>query len=312
MLRLSGAERGVGLRGSARSRTKNSRGAPRRVRLPWQCSGLLMKLGACWLAGPGIKHPRITAATAASTTATTTVGGEGPAAALVVGVADRGAESAGVAEAAGVAETARAAAPARGGAPGRRAPEDCTPWCGRTLMEGAVAACPECCGGGVGGVRLVLAFFEGESRARLEEAREGDLKRKKRTQVAKLVVKPAKNRQDESLVGDWLVDIAQRIGQGLELGAVVVHAHVALRSVAELGVEGEGAASLVVAEEVVDGEPNLARGGAGGHDDAEQLRGDGAVDPVEDGEVVAPPCRCGRGVGGGVVAGDVGGEAVAA
>jgi hypothetical protein len=179
-------------------------------------------------------------------------------------------------------------------------------------MEGAVAACPECCGGGVGGVRLVLAFFEGESRARLEEAREGDLKRKKRTQMAKLVVKPAKNREDKGLVGDRLVDVTQRIGQGLEIGAIVVHAHVALRSVAELGVEDDGATLLVVTEEVVDGEPNLAREGARGHDDAEQLGGDRAVYPVEDSEVVAPPSGSGGSVGGGVVAEHMGGEATAA
>jgi hypothetical protein len=130
--------------------------------------------------------------------------------------------------------------------------------------------------------------------------------------VAKLVIKAAEDCEYKSLIGDQLVDISQRIGQELKHGAVVMHGHVALRSVAELGVEDDGATLLVVTEEVVDGEPNLAREGARGHDDAEQLGGDRAVYPVEDSEVVAPPSRSGGSVGGGVVAEHMGGEATAA
>jgi hypothetical protein len=51
-----------------------------------------------------------------------------------------------------------------------------------------------------------------------------------------------------------------------------VDGHVALWSVAELGLEGESAAHLVVTKEVVDGGPNLPRRGAGCHDHPEELQ----------------------------------------
>jgi hypothetical protein len=75
--------------------------------------------------------------------------------------------------------------------------------------------------------------------------------------MRKLLVKATEDSEDEGLVGDSLINIGQCIGQGLQFDAVVVHRHVALRSVAELSFKGDGAALLVAAEEVVDGGPDL-------------------------------------------------------
>lgn len=69
---------------------------------------------------------------------------------------------------------------------------------------------------------------------------------------------------------------------------------------------------LVVAEEVLDGVPDDACRGAWTHDDVEEVDGDGAVYPGEDGEVVAAPRCVWAGVGGGRFADDMGSEAIAA
>ena len=104
------------------------------------------------------------------------------------------------------------------------------------------------------------------------------------------------------------------VGEGLELGAVVGDRHVALRSVPELRFELESPMLFVVAEEVLDGVPDDACCGAGTHDDAEELGGDGAVNPRENGVVIAAPIGCWRGVGGGGVgiADNMRGETIAA
>jgi hypothetical protein len=82
--------------------------------------------------------------------------------------------------------------------------------------------------------------------------------------------------------------------------------------VAEVGLELDGAVLLVVAEEILDGIPDGARGRAGMHDDAEEVGIDGAVDPGEHGVVITAPSKGGGRVGGSGLAGDMGGETVAA
>jgi hypothetical protein len=111
-----------------------------------------------------------------------------------------------------------------------------------------------------------------------------------------------------------LIDVGESIGEVLQLGTVVRDRHVALRRVAELGVEGDGARLFVVAEEAVDGVPDLMSSGASIHDDAEELQEDRAVDPGKDGVVVAGLVRSRRGVRGtGAIGGEnMGGETVAA
>ena len=48
---------------------------------------------------------------------------------------------------------------------------------------------------------------------------------------------------------------------------------------------------FVVAEEVLDGVPDGARRGTGADDNADEVGGDGAIDPRENGVVVAAPIR---------------------
>jgi hypothetical protein len=80
------------------------------------------------------------------------------------------------------------------------------------------------------------------------------------------LLRPRRTVQHKGVVGDRLADISKGISQILELGAILVHGHVALWSVAELGVKGECATRLVVTEEVVDGGLDLPGRCAGRHD----------------------------------------------
>ena len=94
-----------------------------------------------------------------------------------------------------------------------------------------------------------------------------------------LLVEAAKHRQDERLVGNCLTNVAQSVGERLELGAVVMDGHVTLRCVAKFRIQSKGAAFLVVVEEVGDGVLDLPRRRPRCHDDAEELGGDQAVNP---------------------------------
>jgi hypothetical protein len=72
------------------------------------------------------------------------------------------------------------------------------------------------------------------------------------------VIVAAKERQNQGLIADGLANVGERVGEILELSAVVADGEVALRSVAEVGLELDGAVLLVVAEEVLDGIPDGA------------------------------------------------------
>jgi hypothetical protein len=159
-----------------------------------------------------------------------------------------------------------------------------------------------------------LRLLENQGGACLQERRERHLVRKKGAEVTVLLLEATQNHEDEGFVRDLLINITESIGKGLKLGAVVVNAHVSLWRVAEFRVEGEGVAFLVVVEEVGDGVPDLPRHRSWGHDDAEEFGGDQAVDPREDGEVVARPVGGGRSVRWRSIgrAGDMACEAVAA
>ena len=113
-----------------------------------------------------------------------------------------------------------------------------------------------------------------------------------------MFVEATENRENEGFIRDRLADVGKGVGEGLELGAVVVDGHVALGCIAEFRVDGEGAAFLVVVEEAGDGVPDLPRRGAGSHDDAEELDGDRSIKPGEDRVVITRPVGGGRSVGG--------------
>jgi hypothetical protein len=59
------------------------------------------------------------------------------------------------------------------------------------------------------------------------------------------VIKVAKEHQNQGLVADGLADIGERVGEGLELGAVVADGEVVLRGVAEVGLKLDGVMLLV-------------------------------------------------------------------
>nr|XP_051190144.1 uncharacterized protein LOC127303450 [Lolium perenne] len=123
----------------------------------------------------------------------------------------------------------------------------------------------------------------------MQECGKGHLKGKKRAEVRIILVKTTKKDEDEGLVGDGLADVAEGVGEGLQLGAVVADGEIPLWGVAEVGLQLNGVVLLVVAEEVLNGVPDDARRGARAHDDAEEVDGDGAIYPGEDGVVVAAP-----------------------
>ena len=165
-----------------------------------------------------------------------------------------------------------------------------TSWVGSWNTPGvgqeAVAARPECRGRGVLGVGFLLRLLEDECRPCLEEGWERHLKRQKRAQVRVSISETAEEREDERLVADRLADVGEGVGKSFELGAVIADGEVALRSVAELRLELDGAVLFVVAEKLLDGVPDGASGGAGPHDDAEQVDGDGTIYPGEHHEFI--------------------------
>jgi hypothetical protein len=99
-------------------------------------------------------------------------------------------------------------------------------------------------GGDVSGVqslpRLVLRFvllaelLKEKVRARTSECMGWELGLDRRLEVAVFRIQAAQQVKDLARLGDGEADIAQAIGKGLELGAVIVDAQVALLDGAEL------------------------------------------------------------------------------
>jgi hypothetical protein len=83
-------------------------------------------------------------------------------------------------------------------------------------------------------------------------------------------------------LGDGMADVAQIIGEALELGAVVVDAQVTLLDAAELRLEVDSTLELVVAEERLDVAPEGERRGVRLVDDVEDGLLDGVVEPIDD------------------------------
>jgi hypothetical protein len=89
--------------------------------------------------------------------------------------------------------------------------------------------------------------------------------------------------------GDWMANVAQVVGEFLQLVAVVRDGHVPLDDAAELGLEENRALQLVVAEETFDVRPDGESGGVGLVNEVEDTLGDGCVDPVGDAAVYLLP-----------------------
>jgi hypothetical protein len=86
-------------------------------------------------------------------------------------------------------------------------------------------------------------------------------------------------------LGDGVADVAQVVGELLELVVVVRDGQIPLDNIAELNFEKNGALQFVVAEEVLDVRPNGEGRSIGLVDEVEDILGDGCVDPVGDAAV---------------------------
>jgi hypothetical protein len=154
----------------------------------------MFKIGGAGSASPWIELPQVVIATtstsAASATASTTT------AAIVVGV-----------EAVIEGELTAAAPEARRGSEiARRAP--LARWRGTTHTQvDTVAACRERRGGGILCISFLLVLCQDQGLEGLQERQEGQLKRKKGTQVCIGVVEAAENGEDEGFIADPLIDV---------------------------------------------------------------------------------------------------------
>ena len=141
------------------------------------------------------------------------------------------------------------------------------------------------------GLRLVvlvqLQLFEEEVGARTHEGVR--LGGEHRLDMAKFLVQAAKQIQHLAGLGDGVADVAQAIGELLQLGAVVRDAEVALNDAAELGLKENRALHLIVAEEALDVRPDGERRGIGLVDEVEDALVDGGVDPIGEGAVDLTP-----------------------
>jgi hypothetical protein len=112
---------------------------------------------------------------------------------------------------------------------------------------------------------------------------------KNRLDMSEFLVQAAREVQDLTRFGDVVADVAQVVGQFLELGAVIRDGEVALHDDAELSFEEDRALHLIVAKEALDVRPDGEGGGIGLVDEVEDALGDGVVDPVGDAAIDLAP-----------------------
>jgi hypothetical protein len=88
---------------------------------------------------------------------------------------------------------------------------------------------------------------------------------------------------------DWVADVVEVVGEGLEAGAVVGDAHVALLQRAELGFKVHSVLKLVVTEQALDSVLDGEGGGAHVVDDVRDTLVDGGAEPIHHTVVVEDP-----------------------
>ena len=112
--------------------------------------------------------------------------------------------------------------------------------------------------------------------------------RDRRDRVTILGTKAAQHVEDLGPSIDRLAEIAERIGELLQLGGVVGDAEVTLEQTPVLGLQVHGTVKLMIAELVDDGSPDLEGGSAGNADDAHDVTGHGVEEPVHEALVHHP------------------------
>jgi hypothetical protein len=100
--------------------------------------------------------------------------------------------------------------------------------------------------------------------------------------VAEFLGQATEEVQNLAWLGDGVADVAQVVGELLELVALVRDGQIPLDNIAELSFEKNGALQFVVAEEALVVRPNGVGRSIGLVDEVEDILGDGCVDPVGD------------------------------
>jgi hypothetical protein len=93
--------------------------------------------------------------------------------------------------------------------------------------QDAMAHGPKHHGSGVTCVSAPLCLFKDEGGAGLQEHGERDLKGQKRTHMSVSFNEASKERKNQGVIADGFLDVGERVGEVLELGAVVADGEVA-------------------------------------------------------------------------------------
>jgi hypothetical protein len=108
-------------------------------------------------------------------------------------------------------------------------------------------------------------------------------------EVAILRIQPAEEVEDLTGFRNRMTDVAELVGDALELGAGVMDGEVALLYSAKLCFQEDGALELIVAEVPLDVGPEREGGDARLVDEVEDVGGDGGVYPVDKATVHLTP-----------------------
>ena len=102
---------------------------------------------------------------------------------------------------------------------------------------------------------------------------------KMKTNGNEALIQTADDIEDEGAVADDLAQVRKHVGHALHLLAVLSDGQIALREVAKLGIEEQGARLAVVEELGFHSNPSIAGSGVPRGDGGGKIVGDGADDP---------------------------------
>jgi hypothetical protein len=103
------------------------------------------------------------------------------------------------------------------------------------------------------------------------------------------LVQPAREHGHQGVVGRRLLTVAESVRDGLDPGAVLRHAEVALTLLVQVSSEVDGALTMIVEEDIGQREVELPRRLRAVHYHPGKLPGDGPVDPSLEDQVDGAP-----------------------
>jgi hypothetical protein len=109
--------------------------------------------------------------------------------------------------------------------------------------------------------------------------------------VTEFLVQPAEKIEHLARLGDGVADVAEVVGELLQLGAVVGDGEIPLNDAAEFGLKKHGALHLIDPEKAFNVGPDGEGGCVGLVDEVEDALGDGVVDPIDETTVDLTPFR---------------------